>query len=114
MLVNTSNRRHNLNLNLDTDLNKWLKMGVQSFASFVKQDGASPTSQSLIQQSPMIEPYDEEGKIVPYPFNTVATNPFMQSDVNDKERHNYFFANVYAEVQLPIKGLTYRFNHGNK
>ena len=28
MLVNTSNRRHNLNLNLDTDLNKWLKMGV--------------------------------------------------------------------------------------
>ena len=112
-LINDDFSRNSIRVNLDVKPYKWLKMGVQSFASFVKQDGASPTSLSLIQQSPMIEPYDEEGELVLYPFNTVATNPFMQSDVNDKERHNYFFANVYAEVQLPIKGLTYRFNYGN-
>lgn len=112
-LINDDFSRNSIRVNLDVKPYKWLKVGVQSFASFVNQDGASPSSQGLIQQSPMIEPYDEEGNLIPYPFNTVATNPFMQSDVDDKERHNYFFANVYAEVQLPIKGLTYRFNYGN-
>ena len=37
----------------------------------------------------------------------------MGSNVKDKERHNYFFVNLYAEIQLPIKGLTYRLNYGN-
>lgn len=63
--------------------------------------------------NPLIEPYDENGDLVPYPFQTLDTNPFMASDVDDKERHNYFFANFYGEVKLPVKGLTYRINYGN-
>lgn len=112
-IVNDNFRRNSIRVNLDVRPFRWLKTGVQAFGSFVNQDGVSPDVKSLIQQSQMIEPYDEEGVLKPYPFNSVATNPFMTLEIDDKERHNYFFANVYAEIQLPVKGLTYRFNFGN-
>lgn len=106
-------KRNSIRVNVDLHPYKWLKTGIQSFASFVNQDGAEPSVSGLMMQSPLIQPYDENGDIVPYPFNTLDTNPFMGSNVKDKERHNYFFVNLYAEIQLPIKGLTYRLNYGN-
>ncbi len=113
VILNDDFKRNSIRVNLDVKPFKWLKMGVQAFGSFVNQDGAEPGIWNLIIQNPLIEPYDEEGNLKPYPFNTLEVNPFMGSDVNDKERHNTLFANVYAEIQLPIKGLTYRFNYGN-
>lgn len=112
-IENDDFKRNSIRINLDTKPFSWMKMGVQAFGSFVNQDSAEPDVWRLMTQNPLIEPYDEEGKIVPYPFQTLDLNPFMGSDVSDKERHNYFFANVYAEIKLPVKGLTYRFNFGN-
>lgn len=112
-ILNDKFKRNSIRVNLDVKPYKWLKMGVQAFGSFVNQDGAEPDLGTLIHQNPLCRAYDENGELIPYPFNTLDTNPFMGSNVDDKERHNYFFANVYAEVQLPIKGLTYRFNYGN-
>lgn len=112
-ILNDDFKRNSIRINLDIKPFKWLKTGVQTFASFVNQDGAEPNYGQLMMQSPLITPYDANGNIVPYPFLTIDTNPFMSSDVSDKERHNYFFANFYAEVKLPVKGLTYRINYGN-
>ncbi len=112
-IINDDFKRNSIRVNLDTKPFSWLKTGVQAFGSFVNQDGAEPGIWNLITQNPLCLPYDEEGEIIPYPFNTLDVNPFMGSDVNDKERHNYFFANLYAEIQLPVKGLSYRFNFGN-
>ena len=113
VILNDDFSRNSIRVNLDTNPYKWLKLGVQAFASFVNQDGAEPNYWMLNIQSPLIQPYDENGDLVPYPFQTLDTNPFMASDVDDKERHNYFFANFYGEVKLPVKGLTYRINYGN-
>ncbi len=112
-ILNDDFKRNSIRTNLDVKPFSWLKMGVQAFGTFVNQDGAEPDIWRLTTQSPLIEPYDEKGELKPYPFNTLDTNPFMGSNIEDKERHNYFFANVYAEVQLPVKGLSYRFNFGN-
>ncbi|MBN2817757.1 MAG: TonB-dependent receptor [Bacteroidales bacterium] len=112
-ILNDDFKRNSIRINIDANPTSWLKLGIQSFGSFVNMDGAEPNVWSLRTQSPLISPYDEEGNIKPYPFNTLDTNPFMGSSVDDKERHNYFFANIYSEVQLPLKGLTYRFNFGN-
>lgn len=112
-ILNDDFKRNSIRINLDTNPFSWMKMGIQAFGSFVNQDGAEPDVWRLLTQSPLMEPYDKDGKIVPYPFQTLDLNPFMGSDVNDKERHNYFFANIYAEIKLPVKGLTYRFNFGN-
>ncbi|MDH6343621.1 TonB-linked SusC/RagA family outer membrane protein [Parabacteroides sp. PFB2-12] len=112
-ILNDDFKRNSIRINLDAQPYTWAKLGVQAFGSFVNQDGAEPGVWALITQNPLIEPYDEKGNIVPYPFQTLDTNPFMGSDVSDRERHNYFFANTYAEITLPIKGLTYRVNFGN-
>ncbi len=113
-LLNDSFERKNLRVNLDADPTDWWKIGVQSFGSFVNADGVQPTLGNLIEQSPLITPYDDEGNLKPYPFNNVVANPFLGTDVDDYERHNYFFANIYSEFKLPfVKGLTYRFNFGN-
>lgn len=112
-ILNDDFKRNSIRVNLDTKPYKWAKLGVQAFGSFVNQDGAEPDLWQLMVQSPLIRPYDEEGEIVPYPFQTLDKNPFLGSDVDDKERYNYFFANIYAEINLPLKGLTYRMNFGN-
>jgi TonB-dependent starch-binding outer membrane protein SusC len=112
-ILNDDFKRNSIRINLDANPTTWWKLGVQSFGSFVNMDGAEPSVWGLTTQSPLITPYDANGNIKPYPFNTLDTNPFMGTSVDDKERHNYFFANIYSEIKLPVKGLTYRFNYGN-
>ena len=53
---------------------------IQTFGAFVNQDGAGGFVES-ITQSPLIEPYDADGKIKPYPFNTLDTNPFLWDQI---------------------------------
>lgn len=112
-IINDRFKRNSVRLNVNAELASWWKVGVQTFGAFVNQDGAEPDLGTLIHQSPLIEPYDAEGNLKPYPFNTLDTNPFMGSDIDDHERHNYFFANISSEIKLPLKGLVYRVNFGN-
>ena len=112
-IVNDDFKRNSIRLNLNAEIAPWWKIGIQTFGAFVNQDGAEPGLWNLITQSPLIEPYDADGKIKPYPFNTLDTNPFMGSDIDDYERHNYFFGNISSEIKLPLKGLVYRLNFGN-
>ncbi len=113
-ILNDLFKRKSIRVNLESQATSWLKLGVQSFGSFVNKDGAEPNISTIIQQSPLILPYDSNGNYVPYPFNTNFSNPFLNYDVSDYERHNYLFANIYGEVNVPgIKGLSYRVNFGN-
>lgn len=111
-IKNDNFKRNSVRINLNTHLAPWWKVGVQAFGSFVNQDGAEPDLTTLIHQSPLITPYDENGKIKPFPFNTLDQNPFMGSDIDDYERHNYFSGIVTTEIKFPLKGLTYRLNYG--
>ncbi|MBO9566026.1 MAG: SusC/RagA family TonB-linked outer membrane protein [Niastella sp.] len=113
-IINDKFKRKSLRINLEIQTTKWWKIGIQSFGSFVDKDGAEPTISSIIQQSPLISPYDDQGKLKPNPFNTNYTSPFLTYDVSDYERHNYFFGNLYSDMEIPfIKGLNYRINFGN-
>lgn len=113
-IINDLFKRKTLRVNLESQATSWLKVGVQSFGSFVNADGEEPTVSALFQMSPMLTPYFENGDLNPFPFNSVDPNPFMTYDVTDRERHNYYFANVYSEIKLPfLEGLTYRLNFGN-
>ena len=106
--------RRSVRVNLDTNITESWEVGVQSFGSFVKQDGDEPFLSQLGNFSPLLEPYDEDGNLIPNPAGTVETNPFLGIDTQDYERHDYFFAHIYSEIDLPfIKGLSYRLNFGN-
>ncbi len=113
-IINDHFKRITLRVNLESQATDWLKIGVQSFGSFVNADGAEPDLGALFQMSPLQTPYKADGSLNPFPFNSVDPNPFLTYDISDRERHNYLFANVFGEVNIPfVKGLTYRVNFGN-
>ena len=47
-------KRNSIRVNVDLHPYKWLKTGIQSFASFANQDGAEPSVSGLMMQSPLI------------------------------------------------------------
>lgn len=111
---NDNFKRKSIRINLESTPVDWWKIGIQSFGSFVNQDGAEPTLAEIIRQSPLLVPYDENGNLITNPFNTLDKNPFLSYDVDDYNRKNYFFANIYSEIEFPfLKGLKYRVNFGN-
>src|SRR5690606_7008961 len=107
-------QRRSLRVNLESKATDWWKVGIQSFGSFVKADGSEPNLAEIIRQSPLLVPYDENGDLIPNPFNTLDKNPFLCYDVDDYDRENYIFANLYSEIDFPfLPGLKYRINFGN-
>lgn len=112
-LLNDDFKRNSIRLNVEGQVRPWMKVGIQSFGSFINQDGQETYLPYLISMSPLASPYDSNGNLIDYPMYTARENPYHGSDVDDYERHNYFFANFYTEIKLPIKGLTYRLNFGN-
>ncbi|RYE22932.1 MAG: SusC/RagA family TonB-linked outer membrane protein, partial [Sphingobacteriaceae bacterium] len=107
-------KRKGIRVNLESQATSWLKLGIQSFGSFVNKDGAEPNLSNLVRLSPLVVPYDASGNLIPYPTNSTLTNPFLNYAADDYERHNYLFANIYTEINFPfVKGLTYRLNFGN-
>ncbi len=113
-IINDKFSRKSLRVNLDANINDWWKVGVQSFGSFTNQDGNEPSLYSLFIAPPLLEPYDENGDLISNPTGTLDQNPFLTYDVQDYERHNFIFANLYSEIDIPfIPGLKYRINFGN-
>lgn len=112
-LLNDDYKRNSIRVNLDIQPVKWLKAGVQAFGSFENRDGQETYLPYLIESSPLTKPYDEDGNMIDYPAHDARENPYHGSLVDDYDRTNSFFANLYGEVQLPLKGLTYRINFGN-
>ncbi|KEQ31255.1 membrane protein [Pedobacter antarcticus 4BY] len=114
-IINDLFKRKSLRANIETQPTSWLKIGLQTFGSFVNQDGAEPGLTDLRRTSPLNSPYNADGTLKPNPYEgNNSSNPFLTYDVDDYERHNYYFANIYADANIPfIKGLNYRFNFGN-
>ena len=112
-ILNDDYKRNSVRVNLDIQPEKWLKAGIQAFGSFENRDGASPYLPFLVECSPLTKPYDENGDMIHYPAHDARENPYHNTLVDDYDRTNSFFANIYGEVQLPLKGLTYRLNFGN-
>ena len=112
-LLNDDYKRNSIRVNVDIQPVKWLKAGVQAFGSFENRDGQETYLPFLIECSPLTKPYDADGNMIHYPALDARENPYHGSLVDDYDRNNSFFANIYGEVQLPLKGLTYRINFGN-
>jgi TonB-dependent starch-binding outer membrane protein SusC len=112
-LLNDNFKRNSVRVNLDAKIRPWWKIGVETNGSFVNQDGAEPTLWTLYSMNPLASAYNADGTINPSPMEMARDNPLRGSNIDDQERHNYFVGNVYSEIQLPVKGLSYRLNIGN-
>lgn len=107
-------KRKTIRANLEIKPVKFWRIGLISSGSFVNQDGSEPALSELMQHSPLLVPFDSLGNLIPSPTNSVLFNPFRTYYVDDRERHQYYFANIYSDLDIPfIKGLNYRLNFGN-
>lgn len=113
-IINDTYNRKNIRANLEIDVTDWLKVGTQAFATFNDYSGAEPTLSDIIRQPPLVEPFDENGELIPFPTGTIYSNPFMSSYVDNYSKNNTLFGNFYSEINFPfIDGLSYRVNFGN-
>lgn len=113
-IINDKFKRKTLRINLESKVLDWWKVGVQSSGSFVNQDGAEPSFGSIQRMPPLVVPYDSTGTLIPFPTRTLEPSPFTTYYVDDYDRNNYLFANVYTDIDFPfLKGLNYRMNFGN-
>ncbi|MCW3092495.1 MAG: TonB-dependent receptor, partial [Ferruginibacter sp.] len=113
-IINDKFKRKSIRVNLETKPFTWWKVGIVSSGAFVNQDGAEPAIGNVIQASPLHVPFDSAGNLIPSPTNTLVPNPFQTYYVDDHDRNNYYFANIYTDIDFPfLKGLNYRLNFGN-
>ena len=113
-IINDKFKRKSIRVNLETKPFTWWKIGLVSSGAFVNQDGAEPSIGNIIQASPLHVPFDANGVLIPSPTNTLVPNPFQTYYVDDYDRNNYLFANIYSDISFPfLKGLNYRMNFGN-
>ena len=113
-IINDRFKRKSIRANLETRPFDWWKIGLVSSGAFVNQDGAEPAMGNVIQASPLHVPFDANGNLIPSPTNTLVPNPFQTYYVDDYDRNNYLFANIYSDIDFPfLKGLNYRMNFGN-
>ena len=112
-VVNDNFNRKNARVNLETQIFDWLKIGTQTFGSFMDYSGASPDLRVVYMYSPLNSPYDENGALV-YSPNASLTNPFVSLDAEDMQQSSMLSALVYTSIDLPfLKGFNYRVNWGN-
>ena len=113
-IINDIFKRKTIRVNLEAKPFDFWKVGLVSSGSFVNQDGVEPTMGIITISSPLLVPFDTAGNLIPSPTNTVVGNPFLTYYVDDKDRNQYYFANIYSDLDIPfIKGLNYRINFGN-
>lgn len=113
-IINDKYKRKSVRVNLETKPKNWWTLGLQAFASLNDYSGAEPDLDALIRQSPLLVPYDENGKLIPSPTETNVPNPFLTYDVDNYSKRNDFFGLFFTEINFPfLKGLTYRLNYGN-
>lgn len=125
IVINSNFSRASLRLNLDHQVNKWLRTGTSLLYTYSLSDRI-PTGQTSIDgpafttsvlgaalaAPPNLEPYREDGSIFPFgdQFNgryRESANPLGLAAIMDKTTSNRLLGNLYFNFEL-VKGLSYR------
>ncbi|WP_428656124.1 SusC/RagA family TonB-linked outer membrane protein [Runella sp.] len=127
VIINSNFSRYSLRLNLDHQINKWLKTGTSLLYTYLTNDriptgsnsidGPAVTSSILgaaLGAPPTMQPYREDGSVLPFgdQFNgryREAANPLGLAQILNKTTTSRLLGNIYFDFAL-AKGLTYRAN----
>lgn len=113
VMRNTGLKRTNISLNITQELGSWLTIGIGTQVIQKDIDNNSPNLEAGLKQSPYGQYKDEEGNYVDYPMNeTLFGNPMSNINAISDKTHRNVFISTFAEVKLPVKGLSYRTNLG--
>lgn len=110
-------QRYSFRANIETKLTERLRVGLSSTVSSDLQNVmANAPYTNALQFSPLVQPYDADGKFIAYPNprEGLLTSPLLQyqsGQYTDERRKYRVFANIFAEYTF-TEGLTYRLNYG--
>lgn len=113
VVYNSRLSRLNMTANLDQTFNKWLTIGVGTQYTRRSDGGVTPNIEHAIKQSPYGSYKDASGNYVAEPMEySLIVNPMRNVNAVQDRYSNNFFLSGYANVLLPVKGLSYRANFG--
>ena len=111
-LKNDDYTRYNFRVNFDAKITDWLNIGTQTFVSIGDYSGVTAGTGTPFYLQPWAPIRDVNGEIIPQPEG-VSLNPYLIIEQDDSEVNKNFFSNLYADIKLPLKGLSYRLNYSN-
>jgi TonB-linked SusC/RagA family outer membrane protein len=102
-------------LNLSQRLGSWLKIGANFQLNKRGPKGNTPYHGYAYRMSPYGNVRDDNGKYTRYPLwtETMYYSPFADQDAIIDNDSRSIYTSAFAEIQLPVKGLSYRSNFGN-
>lgn len=93
--------------------NNHVRMGSTIMLKFWQKELGTVSYTSPLSAVPMWKPYDENGVWGVAPNWTRGDNPVGSAEANDSQNHGTdILLNGFAEVDLGLKGLKYKFNVG--
>lgn len=113
VVYNSKLSRLNISANIDQVFNDWLTTGIGT--QFVQREdgGITPNIEHAIKQSPYGKYKDEIGNYVAEPMEySLITNPMLNVNGDQDRTNRSFFLTAYANILLPIEGLSFRSNLG--
>src|SRR5690554_1768543 len=99
VVINDDYKRYNFRINLDSKINNWMKVGIQSFMSVSNYSAISPSIGDIIRLPPQIKYLDDNQEYILQPYRGIL-NPFLQLDQQDLDRRNNLFGNIYADIDV--------------
>ncbi|GAA4802198.1 TonB-dependent receptor [Olivibacter ginsenosidimutans] len=114
VVKNSPFKRYNVNLNLNQNLNSWLKLGFIAQLTQSDNNGVQPSIDNAVKMSPYGKDRDENGNIVTYPMyaQTLYAHPFAdENGINDETKRSVY-ANSFLDVKLPLEGLSFKTTFG--
>jgi TonB-dependent starch-binding outer membrane protein SusC len=108
-------KRLTLRGNLDIKVNNWLNLGTNTGYSYKDYSGVEANIGQASQMSPFSRYIYPDGQPVAVPMGDVLPgNPIFNTLWQDNYQiTNNLFSNIYADIKLPVNGLTFRLNVAN-
>lgn len=106
--------RYSIRLNLNHDINKYVKVGVQTqYSRAVRNRGAGLHGGWRL--SPLAALWDEDGELIPLPGSYNVYNTLMNlvpGAVDRPVKTTRYLGSYFLDVKLPIDGFRFRSNLG--
>lgn len=97
---------------MDVRIAPWLKVGTNTFISFLNYSGECPNINSIVRMPSVVMPQNDEGEWIVSPNGGNIKNPFLAYLSDDLDKRHQINTTVYGIVNIPfVKGLSYRINY---
>ncbi|MDR0908064.1 MAG: TonB-dependent receptor [Rikenellaceae bacterium] len=113
--------RYSINASVDQKVGKYLRFGLTNNTSYNQTDNAATGMYSILQMSPILNPYNEDGSLkrmvkMPNDDAFVWTRDVIEGlgdGYANETKALATYSNLFAELSIPkVEGLTYRINLG--